>query len=150
MVHICGKGGILGLRIVGFFGSRDKVRVMAEGATVQLLSPKTLPLVLGEALSPGIRVVTLINRSGLLIACAGEAAASISAIVSSLWQSHEKCDGQGVLGCLLLECEQGRLAVKAVGSFILACCGDTTVPFGLLKAKVIALHDHLLPSLASM
>ena len=59
-------------------------------------------------------------------------------------------DGQGVLGCLLLECEQGRLAVKAVGSFILACCGDTTVPFGLLKAKVIALHEHLLPSLASM
>ena len=120
-----------------------------EGA-VQLLSPKTLPLVLGESLTPGVRVVSLINRSGLLIACAGDAAVSISAIVSSLWQSHEKCDGQGVLGCLLLECEAGRLAIKAVGSFILACCSDETVPFGMLKAKVVALHDYLLPSLSSM
>jgi len=104
---------------------------------------------LGEALTPGMRVVTLINRSGMLIACAGDAGASISAIVSSLWQSHEKCEGQGGLGCLLLECEQGRLAVKAVGSFILACCSDASVPFGLLKAKVMALHDFLLPSLQS-
>jgi len=122
---------------------------MAAEPPVHLLSPKSLPLVLGEALTPGMRVVTLINRSGMLIACAGDAGASISAIVSSLWQSHEKCEGQGGLGCLLLECEQGRLAVKAVGSFILACCSDASVPFGLLKAKVMALHDFLLPSLQS-
>ena len=91
-------------------------------------------------------------RSNLSKFCAGEtsSAASIAAIVSSLWQSHEKCDGHGMLGCLLLECERGRLAIKAVGSFILACCSDSTVPFGLLKAKVLALHNYLLPSLSQI
>ena len=117
-----------------------------------LLAPKSLPPVLGEALAPGVRVVVLINRSGLLIGCAGDAssAPSISAIVSCLWQTHEKCDGHGALGCLLLECEHGRVAVKPVGSFILACCSEASVPFGLLKAKIVALHDYLLPSLSQI
>ena len=122
------------------------------GATVSLLSPAALPQVLGEALVPGMRVITLINRSGLLLGCTGDtgSAASVAAIVSSLWQSHEKCDGHGMLGCLLLECEQGRLCVKAVGSFILAACSDSTVPAGLLKAKVLALHNYLSPSLSQI
>ena len=121
----------------------------ASESAVHLLSPKNLPLVLGDVVSPGIKVVTLINRSGMLIGCAGDmaSAAPVSAIVSNLWQSHEKCEGQGSLNCLLLECEEGRLAIKAVGSFILACCSDTSIEFGLLKAKVTSLHDHLLPSL---
>ena len=117
-----------------------------------LLNLKSLPALLGETLGPGVRVVALINSSGLLISCAGDAssAPAIGAIVLCLWQLHEKCDGHGDLGCLLLQCEQGRLAVKPVGSFILACCSDTTVPFGLLKAKVASLHDFLLPSLSQM
>ena len=120
--------------------------------SVALLSPAALPKVLGEAIVPGVRVVTLLNRSGLLLGVAGDAsiAASISAIGSSIWQSHEKCDGHGSLGCLLLECEHGRLAIKAVGSYILACCSDTTVPFGMLKAKVTALQTYLLPSLSML
>jgi hypothetical protein len=124
----------------------------AEAGGVSLLSPASLPKVLGEALLPGVRVVCLLNRSGLLLGCAGDAtlAPSISAIGSNLWQSHEKCDGHGTLGCLLFECEQGRLAIKAVGSFIIACCSDATVPFGMLKAKVLALHNHLLPSLSQI
>ena len=87
------------------------------GAAVALLSPAALPKVLGEALLPGVRVVTLLNRSGLLLGVAGDAeiAPSISAIGSSVWQSHEKCDGHGTLGCLLLDCEHGRLAIKAAG-----------------------------------
>ena len=110
-----------------------------------LLAPASLPKVLGEALVPGVRVVALLNRSGLLLGCAGDAASapSLAAITSLLWLSHEKCEGQGSLGCLLLECEQGRIAVKAVGSFILACSSDSTVEFGMLKAKVLALHAYL-------
>jgi hypothetical protein len=117
---------------------------------IALLSPAALPKVLGEALLPGVRVVSLMNRSGLLLGCAGDAQAApaISAIVSSLWQNFEKCDGS--LGCLLLECERGRLAVKAVGSFVLAICGDSTVPFGLLKAKVVALTSYLLPQISQL
>ena len=119
---------------------------------VALLSPAALPKVLGEALMPGVRCVSLLNRSGLLLGSAGDAstAPSISAIVSSVWQNFEKCEGQGALGCLLLECEQGRLAVKAVGSFIIACCSDATVPFGLLKAKVTALSTYLQPHLSQI
>lgn len=106
-------------------------RAMAE-ATVALLSPASLPKVLGEALVPGVKTVALLNRSGLLLGCAGDAstASSLAAIVSTLWQGHEKCEGFGNLGCLLLECEHGRLAVKAVGSFIIACCSDETVVCG--------------------
>ena len=119
-----------------------------EGS-VGMLSPKALGESLGEALGDGVRVVTLINRSGLVIGCAGDAASApaISAIVSSVWQQHDKCESHGALSCLLLECELGRVAVKGVGPFILAVCSDTTVPAGLLKAKVVALTDHLLPSL---
>lgn len=121
-------------------------------STLQLLSPKGVPEVLGEAISPGMKVVTLINRSGLLIGSAGDSAsaASLSAIVSTLWQSHEKCEGQGALACMLLECEHGRLAITAVGSFILVGCSDATVPFGLLKAKVAALRGFLQPSLSQI
>ena len=120
--------------------------------SLQLLSPKALPAVLGEAISPGVRAVTLINRSGLLIGCAGdtESSSALGAIVSNLWQSHEKCEGLGSLGCLLLECEHGRLAVCAVGTFILACCADESVPFGLLRAKIKALHAFLQPDLSQI
>ena len=113
---------------------------------VALPSPAALPKVLGEAMLPGVRVVALLNRSGLLLGCAGDAtsASPIAAICSALWLGHEKCDGHGNLGCLLLECERGRLAIKAVGSsFIIACCSDSTVPYGLLRAKVMALHQAL-------
>ena len=51
---------------------------------------------------------------------------------------------------LLLECERGRLAIKAVGSFILACCSDSTVEFGMLKAKILALHTFLQPPLSQI
>ena len=51
------------------------------------------------------------------------------------------------MSCLLLECETGRVAVKGVGPFILALCGDASASTGLLKAKIVALHDFLLPSL---
>ena len=121
----------------------------AEAAGASLLSPKDLPLALGEALSDGVRMVALINRSGLLVGSAGEqgSAPAMSAIVSSIWHQHEKSDGCGALSCLLLECDSGRVAVKGVGSFILALCGDASVSAGLLKAKIVALHDFLLPSL---
>ena len=125
---------------------------MAAPPGTVLLAPAALPKVLGEAMVPGVKVVALLNRSGLLLGCSGDAtsAASIAAIASALWLGHEKSDGHGNLACLLLECERGRLAIKAVGSFILACCSDSTVPFGLLKAKVLALHNHLREPLSQL
>lgn len=117
-----------------------------------LLAPAKLPAVLGEALVPGVSVVALLNRSGLLLGCAGDAesAPSLAAISSALWIAHEKCEGHGSLGCLLLECERGRLAIKGVGSFILVCCADSTVEFGMLKAKAFALHAFFAESLSQL
>lgn len=117
-----------------------------------MLHPKVLPDVLGEACGPGVKCITLINRAGLQLGSAGDAqsAATISAIASSLWQSHEGSDEAGALGCLMVECEEGRLVVKAVGGYVLACCADPSVGFGLLKAKMEALHTHLQPSLSQI
>jgi len=132
---------------------REAVNFSESVAMTAMLHPKALPEVLGEAVSPGIRAVALINRAGLQLGSAGDAqsAGTISAIASSLWQSHEASDEAGALGCLMVECEEGRLVVKAVGgTYMLACCADTTVGFGLLKAKADALHAHLSPSLSQI
>ena len=104
--------------------------------------------VLGEAVTPGIQLVTLLTRTGLQIGSAGNVsdAAAIAAITSNIWQTHEKSD-LGSLACMLLENLQGRLAIKDVGNFIIAICADNSVPFGSLKAKVEALHDFLQKSL---
>ena len=128
------------------------MRPLLRMTTAKLLSPRALPQVLGEAVGPGIRAVTLSNRGGMLIGCAGDAlnASAISAIASNLWACHEKCEGHGALGCLLLECEHGRLAIMAAGSFILACCSDETVPFGLLKAKLAAQHAFMAADLVQI
>eukprot|EP00962_Isochrysis_galbana_P012574 scaffold3558_cov127-Isochrysis_galbana.AAC.4 len=98
-------------------------RPFGEGSGMSLLDPKALPEVLGEAVSPGVRVVTLLNRrfgsprqglpvvttacvtpplflcSGLQLGSAGNnaAAATIAAIASKVWQSHEKVDDAGAL-----------------------------------------------------
>ena len=110
-----------------------------------VLLARAIPDVLEESMAPGFVAITLVNRSGLLLGCAGDSnrVGAIGAIVSNMWQCHEKCDGAGALGCLLVEYEEGRLAVQAVGSFVLACCADSSVQFGLLKAKAAALHEVL-------
>mmetsp|Transcript_31762 Transcript_31762/g.61124 ORF Transcript_31762/g.61124 Transcript_31762/m.61124 type:complete len:158 (+) Transcript_31762:351-824(+) len=155
---------------------------MAAAAPV-LLDPEALPAVLGEALGPGMRAISLINRSGMQLGIAGDAAAApvLAAIAASVWQSAERAekagshgvedsvdgvDGQGrmdasvtmgadetslgALSCLLIECEQGRLAVKGIGSFILSLSADNSVPFGTLRATADGLHTVLQPSLSQL
>lgn len=119
---------------------------------MSVLLAKALPDLLQEAVVPGVSVVTLVNRSGLLLGSAGDAsrAPAVGAIVSNLWQCHEKCEGAGGLGCLLVECEEGRLVVQAVGNFVLACCSDASVPFGMLKDQTTALYDVLQPQISQL
>ncbi|KAL1496313.1 hypothetical protein AB1Y20_016271 [Prymnesium parvum] len=117
-----------------------------------VLLARALPELLAEGLLPGFHTVALSNRSGLLLSCAGDAAraATVGAIVANVWQCHEKCEGAGPLGCVLVECEEGRVAMLPVGSFVLSCCADSSVPFGLLKAKAAALHERLQPPLSQL
>ncbi|KAL3921232.1 MAG: hypothetical protein SGPRY_004975 [Prymnesium sp.] len=95
-----------------------------------VLLARSIPQLLSESVEEGIEAITLVNRSGLLLGCAGDhqRASALGAIVSTLWQSHEKCEGAGGLACLLVE--------------------YSTVPFGLLKAKTAALRDLLQPPLS--
>ena len=37
----------------------------------------------------------------------------------------------------MLECDDGRLVVKPVGAFLVSCCADATVPFGMLKVVTL-------------
>ena len=111
----------------------------------KMLNPKALPEVLGEVLSSGVQVAALVNRNGMLLGCAGDSASATlaGAIGANLWQCHERCEGAGALECMLMECDEGRVALKAVGSYVIVCCTDSSVPFGQLKAKTHALHEFL-------
>ena len=111
----------------------------------RMLNPKAIPEVLGEVVTGGVRTAALVNRSGMLLGCAGDTtdATLAGAIGANLWQCHERSEGAGALECMLMECDDGRVAIKAVGSYIIICCTDTSVPFGQLKAKTLALHDFL-------
>ena len=111
----------------------------------KMLNPKALPEVLGEVLSSGMQVAALVNRNGMLLGCAGDSASATlaGAIGANLWQCHERCEGAGALECMLMECDEGRVALKAVGSYVIVCCTDSSVPFGQLKAKTLALHEFL-------
>ena len=115
-----------------------------------MIHPTALPEALSEAVSPGVRLAALLTRSGMPIGIAGSeserAATQITAIVSTLYHAHEKTPADancGPLATLVIDCAEGRLAIKRVASFIICVAADTSVPFGLLKNKVEALHDFL-------
>ena len=120
-------------------------RRAALSSAPRMLNPKAIPEVLGEVVTGGVRTAALVNRSGMLLGCAGDTtdATLAGAIGANLWQCHERSEGAGALECMLMECDDGRVAIKAVGSYIIICCTDTSVPFGQLKAKTLALHDFL-------
>merc|ERR1711925_31882 len=87
---------------------------------------------------------------GSLIALAAQDGAKsrankIAAIVSNVWSSFDKVSIDR-LGCLLLDNEDRRLAVQAVGTHgeaIVCLVAHHSTPFGLLKAMVNVLVGHL-------
>ena len=102
----------------------DGAPVLLARPEMALLDPRALPEVLGEVVTPGVRVATLLNRrcrthhrplartplthrqhpalslrrSGLQLGSAGDGAdgATIAAISSKVWQSHDKGEDAGV------------------------------------------------------
>merc|ERR1712166_275479 len=113
------------------------------------LRPKVLNSVLREALeTAGVEMSMLMQNDGSLIAVAAEDPSKtkkIAAIVSNIWSSYDKVAIQA-LQCVVLENEDSRLAVMALGgnSEALVCIvAEPTLPFGLLKALVVGLVEHL-------
>ena len=123
--------------------------------TVELLAPDELPQILGHANSGGVRATLLCNRDGALLSqvqaeSGPEVARTFAAaIVANMWTSYEANALGAVraneLDCLLVECEEGQLAVIKVGpALLLGMLADKAMEVGLLKAKITALQRLLL------
>ncbi|TKR69742.1 hypothetical protein L596_021856 [Steinernema carpocapsae] len=48
----------------------------------------------------------------------------------------------------MIQCENGTIAVTRVAGMLLALKANNSVPLGMLKAKLVALANHLEPALS--
>eukprot|EP00696_Hemimastix_kukwesjijk_P000995 gnl/Hemi2/11298_TR3910_c0_g1_i1.p1 gnl/Hemi2/11298_TR3910_c0_g1~~gnl/Hemi2/11298_TR3910_c0_g1_i1.p1 ORF type:complete len:128 (+),score=31.83 gnl/Hemi2/11298_TR3910_c0_g1_i1:65-448(+) len=112
-----------------------------------MVKQKLLPAVLQQVLCPGVNCALLLNLEGEPLASAGQHTSTIPGIVANIFMSYER-DGMNALGAdslvyLLVECEQGRVAVAKASAFIVCVCGTTQMPTGLLLKKAQLLAAHL-------
>eukprot|EP01047_Picozoa_sp_COSAG01_P067787 COSAG01_NODE_9643_length_2381_cov_140.677914_3_plen_133_part_00 len=117
----------------------------------RLLDPSALPKFLAHANSGGVKAALLCNRDGAVLSFVGDRQGHkfAAAIAANMWTCYEAnalgAVGANELGCLLLDCEEGQLAVVQVSSaLLLGMVADCTVPLGLLKAKITALQQQML------
>eukprot|EP01095_Lingulamoeba_sp_RSL-Kostka_P000603 TRINITY_DN1087_c0_g1_i1.p1 TRINITY_DN1087_c0_g1~~TRINITY_DN1087_c0_g1_i1.p1 ORF type:complete len:117 (-),score=43.22 TRINITY_DN1087_c0_g1_i1:282-632(-) len=108
-----------------------------------MIRPKVLPNILVQANTEGIKTSLLANFEGSLLAVAGDdsKADEIAAISCNIWVSYEE-NGQE-LDILLIDCEQGTLAITRVSELILCLVGSEDVKPGLLKLKATSLRQYL-------
>eukprot|EP00656_Telonema_subtile_P038462 TRINITY_DN4336_c0_g1_i2.p1 TRINITY_DN4336_c0_g1~~TRINITY_DN4336_c0_g1_i2.p1 ORF type:complete len:154 (+),score=38.24 TRINITY_DN4336_c0_g1_i2:107-568(+) len=113
------------------------------------LRPKVLTSILQEAAdTQGVEMSMLMQSDGSLIALAAQdrtKANKVAAIVSNIWSSYDKVALER-LECVLLDNEERRLAVQSVGGngeAIVCLVAHHSAPFGMLKAMVNALVQHL-------
>lgn len=92
----------------------------------------------------------LVDYSGNLMAYSGEHAqdvVKIGAIACNVWRAHstpaEKFGEAGTLRCLVIDLEQGRLAVAPTTDHLVICRAAADTPIGLVKAKAQAVAAHL-------
>ncbi|MFH4978006.1 hypothetical protein AB6A40_004715 [Gnathostoma spinigerum] len=123
-----------------------------------MLKQKALTDVLGQVNTGNTRGALLLNKEGLLLAYSGyenvdgdNANANVSAaLISIIWDTFERQGMREDLREIVVECEEGAIAVTKVASMLLAVKADATVPVGLLKAKLKALATYLEAPLAAV
>ncbi|VDO22293.1 unnamed protein product [Brugia timori] len=117
-----------------------------------MLKPKALTEVLGQVNTPNTKSgALLLNREGLLLAYSGydsvggnDANATVSAaLISNIWETFERQGVRENLTEMLLECENGVIAVTRIANMLLAIKVGSEVPLGLLRAKLRALAEYL-------
>ncbi|XP_005101597.1 ragulator complex protein LAMTOR2 [Aplysia californica] len=115
-----------------------------------MLKPRALSEVLSQANTGGVESTLLLNSEGSLLAFSGfgdKDASASGAIASNIWASFQR-SGQislddSKLDCVLVECEQGKVAITKVANLLLCLCAKDGVNFGILKAKIAAMATYL-------
>ncbi|KAG0233415.1 Ragulator complex protein lamtor2 [Actinomortierella wolfii] len=120
-----------------------------------MLKPKLISQVLQQATTGGVKATMYINatpnpaqHTGSLLAFAAQSdreARIYGALTSNIWSIYSKHvkSETGPLSFLMLECEEGKVAVSMVSSMILCLVAQEDVELGILKAKSEALTRHL-------
>eukprot|EP00128_Syssomonas_multiformis_P010164 Colp12_sorted_trinity150504_noHs@23896 len=115
-----------------------------------MLKPKVLTEVLSQANGGGIECTLLLNHEGSVLGSAGDndkMSRVTAAIAANIWQAYSKA-GQASLDdtetdFILLNCENGRVAIHRVSKLLLCVYAKSSVEPGLLRAKVDAMVKHL-------
>lgn len=122
-----------------------------------MLNPQDLTQVLSQANTGGVQSTLLVNNEGSLVAFSGYGDTNVSvkaAITSSIWSAYERNGGNALnnesLDSMILECEQGRVAMAKVSSLILCVFAGKEVSFGMLKAKADAVRQYLTEPLRNL
>lgn len=129
-----------------------------------MLKPKALHEVLSQVTNGGIESTVLLTRDGALLASAGSEskdAKIIAAMASSIFAAHQRTRsssgtsnnlvnptpnnlaGSGDLNMILLDAENGKMAIAAVATQLVCMVSKSTVQLGMLKAKMDALSSYL-------
>ncbi|CAG9537800.1 unnamed protein product, partial [Cercopithifilaria johnstoni] len=73
-----------------------------------------------------------------------DANATVSAaLISNIWETFERQGVRENLTEMLVECENGVIAVTRIANMLLAIKAGGEMPLGLLRAKLRALADYL-------
>uniref|UniRef100_A0A1I7YAH7 Ragulator complex protein LAMTOR2 homolog n=1 Tax=Steinernema glaseri TaxID=37863 RepID=A0A1I7YAH7_9BILA len=119
-----------------------------------MLKPKVLTNVLHEVNTDQVTCAMLFNKEGSLLAYSGvndgKSTADVNAaLISNIWDTFER-QGKDDLVHTMIQCENGNIAVTSVSGMLLALKANSSVPLGMLKAKLIALTTYLEPHLLTV
>jgi len=120
-----------------------------------MVKPAALTQLLSNANTGGVLGSLLLNPEGSLLAFSGPAdrdARVTASLASNVWAGYcpaspdrppDRTSEQPSLRAVLLQCEEGRVCVAPCGPLLVCVYSDTSVGFGLLKAKTLALAQAL-------